>query len=284
MTATGTRVGTLLAEARRNLAPGPTAGLEAAVLLAHVLHVDRAWLFANDEREVSPEDCRSYRQLVVRRIEGEPLAYLTGIREFWSLTLQVTPDVLIPRPETELLVEIVLDFIPRDATWRVADLGTGSGAVALAIASERAACEVHATDCSAAALRVARRNVEAIAPERVQLHHGSWLDPCTGSFRVIVSNPPYVAEDDPHLTTGDCRFEPRRALTPGPDSLAAIRELALEAMPRLEPGGLLAFEHGYEQGAAARALLRDLGYRDVDTCRDLEGRERVTVGRKPDSA
>ena len=284
MNAASNKTGALLAEARHQLGQGPNAGLEAAVLLAHVLQVDRAWLFANDDCEVATEDCRRYRELVERRVDGEPIAYLTGIREFWSLPLQVTPDVLIPRPETELLVEIVLQFISREAAWRVADLGTGSGAVALAIACERPACEVHATDCSSAALRVARRNVAAIAPGRVQLHHGSWLDPLTGRFHVIVSNPPYVAKDDPHLATGDCRFEPRAALTPGPDGLAAIRRLARESLPHLEPGGLLAFEHGYEQGAAARALLDELGYRQVDTGLDLEGRERVTMGRKTEAA
>ena len=279
-----TRIGTLLTEAQRDLGAGSSARLEAAVLLAHVLRVDRAWLFANDDREAATGDCRRYRELVERRINGEPIAYLTGIREFWSLPLQVTPDVLIPRPETELLVEIALELIPPDASWRVADLGTGSGAVALAIACERPGCEVHATDCSAAALRVARRNVAAIAPGRVQLHRGSWLDPLSGSFHVVVSNPPYVAEDDPHLATGDCRFEPRGALTPGRDGLAAIRRLARETLPRLDPDGLLAFEHGYDQGAAARALLGELGYRLVDTRLDLEGRERVTLGRNIDSA
>jgi release factor glutamine methyltransferase len=217
-------------------------------------------------------------------MQGEPIAYLTGVREFWSLPLQVTPDVLIPRPETELLVEIALEFIPRDASWRVADLGTGSGAVALAIAHERPSCEIHATDCSEAALRVARLNVGTLAPGRVQLHQGSWLDPLTGSFRVVVSNPPYVAEDDPHLAAGDCRFEPREALTPGPDGLAAIRRLAHEALPRLEPGGLLAFEHGYDQGSAARVILDELGYRHIETRPDLEGRERVTTGRNTETA
>ena len=280
MSATASKVGTLLAKARRDLGPVSGAGLEAAVLLAHVLQVDRAWLIANSEHEVSADDCHRYRERVTRRRQGEPIAYLTGMREFWSLPLRVTPDVLIPRPETELLVEIALEFIPREARWRVADLGTGSGAVALAIAHERPLCEVHATDCSPAALRVARLNVDRLAPGRVQLHQGSWLDPLTGNFCVVLSNPPYVAEDDPHLSSGDCRYEPRGALTPGPDGLAAIRRLAREALPRLEPGGLLAFEHGYDQGAAARAVLNELGYRHIDTRPDLEGRERVTAGRK----
>jgi release factor glutamine methyltransferase len=284
LTAASIRIGALLAAARARLGSGPGSALEAGVLLAHVLDVDRAWLFAHDDHEAPPGDCRKYQELVARRAHGEPIAYLTGVREFWSLPLQVSPDVLIPRPETELLVEVVLEFIPCKAAWRVADLGTGSGAVALAIACERPACEVHATDCSAAALRVARCNVAAIAPGRVQLQCGSWLDRLDGNFQAVVSNPPYVAEDDPHLETGDCRFEPRGALTPGPDGLAAIRRLARETLPRLEPGGLLAFEHGYGQGAAARSLLRELGYRRVDTRLDLEGRERVTLGWKTETA
>jgi len=277
-------VGSLLAEARHSLGGGPAAALEADLLLARALGVDRAWLFANRAHDVPPSNQRTFRELVAHRSAGEPIAYLVGEREFWSLPLRVTPDVLIPRPETELLVETALQFIPPGAAWRVADLGTGSGAVALAIACERPSCEVHATELSEAALAVAAQNVEAIAPGRVQLHRGSWLEPLQGLFRVIVSNPPYVAADDPHLAEGDCRFEPRAALSPGIDGLAAIRRIAQAAMPRLEPGGLLAFEHGYDQGVAARAVLKELGYRDVDTRQDLEGRDRVTLGRKAEQA
>jgi len=273
-------VGSLLASARIRLGHDALAALEADLLLAHVLDVDRAWLFANRESEVSPEARNAFQELLGRRSSGEPIAYLTGVREFWSLPLQVTSDVLIPRPETELLVEVALEFIPREAAWRVADLGTGSGAVALAIACERPLCEVHATEYSSAALDVAERNVQALAPGRVHLHQGSWLEPLDGRFQVLVSNPPYVADDDPHLNAGDCRFEPQAALTPGPDGMAAIRRIADDALTSLEPGGLLAFEHGYDQGAAARGLLRDFGYSEVTTRIDLEGRERVTAGRK----
>jgi release factor glutamine methyltransferase len=277
----------LLGEARRRLGgqPGggpeskPQAKPEADLLLAHVLGVGRAWLFANREHTVAAHRARAFLALVDRRATGEPVAYLLGRREFWSLPLSVTADVLIPRPETERLVETALAFIPDDAAWRVADLGTGSGAVALAIATERPRCEVHASESSPCALQVAERNVAAIAPGRVSLHLGSWLEPLPGRFHVIVSNPPYVAAGDPHLAEGDCRFEPREALTPGADGMAAIRRIAADALPRLEPGGLLAFEHGFDQGAASRELLRKLGYVDVATRRDLEGRERVTSGR-----
>ena len=273
-------VGRLLVEARQCLGANPAAALEAEILLMHVLHVDRAWLFANREHEVTASQSDAFRDLIRRRSGGEPVAYLTGVREFWSLPLRVTPDVLIPRPETELLVETALAFLPPQAPWRVADLGTGSGAVAIAIAVERPACAVHATEASAAAIAVARANVDALANGRVTLHRGSWLEPLSGQFHLIVSNPPYVAEGDAHLETGDCRFEPRLALTPGADGMAAIRQIARGALPLLEPGGLLAFEHGYAQGAAARSLLRELGYCRVTTRRDLEGHERVTSGQR----
>lgn len=271
----------LLARARHALGPGRSGALEAEVLLGQVLGVGRAWLFANGEHEVTADQRQAFETLVARRARGEPIAYLTGEREFWSLPLQVTPDVLIPRHETELLVQLVLDFIPRDAHWRVADLGTGSGAVALAIASERPACEVHATEISPAALAVARANVERLLPGRVALHRGSWCEPLSGRFQVIASNPPYVAAGDPHLQEGDCRFEPATALTPGGDGLDAIRRIAGEATAFLEPGGLLAFEHGFEQGWACRELLRKRGYAEVMTVQDLEGRDRVTRGNWP---
>jgi release factor glutamine methyltransferase len=232
---------------------------------------------------VAGADTARYRVLLERRRDGEPIAYLTGVREFWSLDLRVTPDVLIPRPETELLVETALARIPPDADWRIADLGTGSGAVALAIASERPLCEVHATESDPEALAVARKNAARLLPGRIRFHAGSWCEPLTGTFRLIVSNPPYVAADDPHLGQGDCRFEPCAALTPGKDALAAIRKIVRQAATRLEADGCLAFEHGYDQGAAVRALLEAAGYRDATTCRDLEGRERVTFGRRPGS-
>jgi len=276
-------VGSLLFEARQRLGNNPTAALEAEILLMHVLKVDRAWLFANREQTVPLSESNAFRNFVHRRADGEPIAYLTGYREFWSLPLRVTPDVLIPRAETELLVETALAFLADKGAVRVADVGTGSGAVAIAIALERPACEIHATEFSAAAIEVAGINVDTLAPGRVTLHHGSWLEPFSGRFHLIVSNPPYVAEGDRHLEAGDCRFEPRLALTPGPDGMEAIRRIARDALPHLEPGGMLAFEHGYDQGAAARSLLRELGYCQVATRRDLEGRERVTSGRRADA-
>jgi release factor glutamine methyltransferase len=268
----------LLAEGRKQLAAQPVGGLEAETLLGEVLEVNRAWLYANLEQCPAQHLNARFLELIGRRKDGEPLAYLTGTREFWSLPLKVTADVLIPRPETELLVETALAYIPANAAWRIADLGTGSGAIALAIASERPNCEIHATEYNKAALEVAKENAQILAPERVKLHPGSWLSPLTGKFQLLVSNPPYVASNDPHLQQGDCRFEPADALSPGRDALAAIRHIASESLHYLEQGGLLAFEHGYDQGVAARQILMELGYRDVCTSKDLEQRERVTSG------
>ena len=255
--------------------------LESEVLLCHVLGVDRAWLYANGDRALPGRDEDRFRALLRRRAAGEPVAYLTGVREFWSLPIRVSPDVLIPRPETELLVEAALEKLPPGETRRVADLGTGSGAIAIAIALERPGCEVHATEVSPAALAVARGNGETLAPGRVVFHEGSWLEPLAGRFDLVVSNPPYVAESDPHLQRGDCAFEPKTALTPGGDGLSAIRTIAREAIGKLVPTGCLAFEHGYDQGPACRALLAGLGYEGISSKTDLEGRERVTLGSKP---
>lgn len=273
----------LLTQARQLLASECECRLEAEVLLCHALNTTRAWLYAHPAREIDTRQAEAFLQLVRRRRGGEPVAYITGFREFWSLRLQVTPDVLIPRPETELLVETALAHIPVDSNCRIADLGTGSGAVALAIASERPRCDIHATDISHAALAVARNNALSLAIENVHFHHGSWLSGLTGTFDCIVSNPPYVSSDDPHLASGDCRHEPSAALSPGADAMTAIRQLAAAAWSRLEPGGILAFEHGFEQGKVCRELLLDLAYDEVDTIRDLTGHERVTSGKRTNS-
>jgi release factor glutamine methyltransferase len=273
-------VGGLLARARRRLAGSDSARLDAEVLLCHVLERPRAWLFAHGDDPVDETGRSRFDALLERRATGEPVAYLVGFREFWSLPFEVTPDVLIPRPETELLVEAALDRLPADRTARVADLGAGSGAIAVAIAQERPLCEVHATELDAAALAVARRNGERLVGGRVAFHLGSWLEPLSGRFDVIVSNPPYVAAGDPHLSEGDCRHEPATALTPGGDGLAAIREIALQAVEYLEPDGWLLLEHGYDQGAAARAVLEINGYREIETMQDLAGLDRVTLGRR----
>ncbi|MCG6886725.1 MAG: peptide chain release factor N(5)-glutamine methyltransferase [Proteobacteria bacterium] len=268
----------LLATGRLELADQRSNRLESEILLCEALGVSRAWLYANSEQVIEPRQADRYLDLTRQRQAGQPIAYLTGHREFWSLRLKVNTDVLIPRPETELLVETALELVPPDASWRIADLGTGSGAIALAIASERPLCEIHATDSSQAALEVARENVQILAPDRVSLFHGSWLEPLDGKFDLIVSNPPYIAENDLHLLIGDCRFEPPGALVAGHDGLDAFGEITRQAVGYLEPGGVLAFEHGYDQGKRIRSLFENSGYTAVVTKRDIESRERVTSG------
>ena len=270
-----------LRAAQERLVNLPAGRLEAEILLAHCLGSPRSTLYASPEMIISEQIGDRYRQLVARRLAGEPIAYLTGRREFWSLPLRVTPDVLIPRPETERLVELALERIPANAKWRLADLGTGSGAIALALASERPGCEVHGSDVSAAAIAVARDNAERLGIGNVRFHTGSWSRPLTGRFQLVLSNPPYVDEDDPHLAQGDCRFEPLGALTPGSDALAAIRSVAREASGVLEPGGWLLLEHGPDQGGEALTILKEAGYEDVFTAQDLLGHDRVTGGRRP---
>ncbi|HEX7113462.1 MAG TPA: peptide chain release factor N(5)-glutamine methyltransferase [Mizugakiibacter sp.] len=275
-------VRTLLAEAAQRLAGG-AARLEAELLLAHALGKPRAWLYAHAGDAADEAAQAAFAALLARRLAGEPVAYLTGTRGFWSLELEVTPATLIPRPETELLVELALARLPEDARARVADLGTGSGAVALAIARERPQAWVFATDASAEALAVARRNAGRLGLAHVAFAQGDWCRALgdASDFDLIVSNPPYIAAGDPHLGEGDLRFEPAAALTSGVDGLDAIRSIVRDARAHLRPGGWLLFEHGYEQGAAVRALLTAAGYREVFTARDLEGRERVSGGAMP---
>ena len=259
--------------------PGDEARAEAETLLAHALGQSRSWLFAHADDAVDAAAAARFDAAVARRAAGEPVAQITGRRGFWTLELEVTPDVLIPRPETETLVELALARLPADAA-RVLDLGTGTGAIAIALASERDDLDVTAVDASAAALAVAARNAAA-SHVRVRLLHGSWFAPVHGeTFAMIVSNPPYLADDDPHRHEGDLRFEPRMALTSGADGLDAIREIAAHAPAHLEPGGWLLVEHGWTQGEAVRALFVDAGFDEVETGQDLEGRERVTVGKR----
>jgi len=254
--------------------------VDAEALLLHVLDKPRSWLFAHADEAVDEASARAYAILVERRAAGEPVAFLTGRRGFWTLELEVTPATLIPRAETERLVELALERLPADRTARVADLGTGSGAVALAIASERPLAQLVATDASAAALAVARRNAQRHGLQRVAFLQGDWLAPLYGGrFDLVVSNPPYIEADDPHLAQGDLRFEPRSALVAGADGLDDIRRIVADARAVLAPGGWLLFEHGWNQGASARGLLADAGYAQVFTGQDLEARDRVSGGR-----
>lgn len=257
---------------------GPNGRLEAEILLAHALEATRSFLYAHPDLDLPTNRVGTFRKLVRRRIKGEPIAYITGRREFWSLPLRITPDVLIPRPETEKLVEAALERLPPGEVLRIADLGTGSGAIALAIATERPACEIHATDSSRSAVDLANENAKALAVQTVTFHKGSWFGPLEGHFDLVVCNPPYVAADDPCLKQGDLRFEPRKALCPGPDPLSAIKVISEQARARLNPGGWLLVEHGMKQGNEVREIFSRDGYREVETLRDLSGHERVTLG------
>lgn len=284
---TGLTIRTALRQAAQRFAALPQANpeLEAEVLLAHVLDCARSTLHAWPERTLNARRQTDYEQLVTRREAGEPVAYLTGEREFWSLDLRVTPHTLIPRPETELLVERALQHMAADHPGQAADLGTGSGAVALALATERPRWRITATDRSPDALTVARENAERLRCTNVHFAQGDWCQALANTrFDLVVSNPPYVAEADPHLQQGDVRFEPRSALAAGADGLDAIRALVRCSTAHLRPCGWLLFEHGPEQGPACRALLGEAGFETVLSHRDLAGRERITEGRWPDAA
>jgi len=273
------KVAELLREAAARL-PGDDARHEAEQLLLHVLGVERAWLFAHATDAVDAEARERFEVLLARRIEGHPLAYLVGRRGFWTLDLQVNTATLIPRPETELLVELALARLPDDDMLRVADMGTGSGAIALSIASERPLATVMATDVLGPALAVAVKNAQAHGLENVWFRRGHWYAALGADrFDMIVSNPPYIAAGDPHLAQGDLRFEPPPALASGADGLDAIREIVAGAHEHLVPGGWLLMEHGWDQGAAIRALLQQAGFAEAQTVQDLEQRDRVTLGR-----
>ncbi len=265
-------VGSALAQA--GLAP-----IDAQVLLAFVVGRDRSWLVAHRDDVLSREHLDTYNALTRRRRDGEPVAYLTGTREFWRLPLCVTTGVLIPRPETETLVELALARLPVNADLRVLDLGTGSGAIALALAHERPHARVVASDVSAVALDVARANAQRLSIRNVTFIASDWYDALGAEpFDLIVSNPPYIAGGDPHLAEGDVRFEPSSALTPGGDGLDALRAIILGASARLVPGGALLVEHGYDQRDAVAALLHAAHFMRVIAARDLAGHWRVAGG------
>ena len=266
----------------QDAAPALEARREAELLLGQALGRDRAWLYAHPEERIAVAASTRFQEMLARRLAGTPLAYILGRREFWSLDLTVTPDVLIPRAETELLVELALRHIPQERHVEIVDLGTGSGAIALAIARERPQASVLAIDISAAALALALSNAQRLGIVNVEFALGDWFAN-TGArrFDLVVSNPPYIAQSDSHLAQGDLRFEPLSALASGGDGLDAIRAIVSGTRARLKPGGWLLFEHGYQQGDAVRALLQGARLENVLTERDLEGRERVSGGMLP---
>lgn len=253
---------------------------EAALLLREALEVDAAYLIAHPERVLTPAEAGLYQEWASRRRAGEPVAYLVGKKEFYGLEFRVTPDVLIPRPETELLVELALERVRNGEPSRVLDLGTGSGILAITLAKYCPKAVITATDRSAEALAVAQANTRRLEVLNVTFVAGSWYAPVDRQrFDLIVSNPPYVAPEDPHLGQGDLRFEPQAALQDGAaDGLGSIRAIIAGASEHLKPGGWLLFEHGYDQAEACRKLLTEAGFTGVFSGRDLAGIERVSGG------
>lgn len=256
------------------------ARIETHLLLQYTLQVNRAWLITHADDTLSPGQHADFEALLQRRINGEPIAHILGTREFFGLPLKVTSDTLIPRPDTETLVEQALAIIPQQSSYQVLDLGTGTGAIALAIAKHRPLAHVTAVDFSESALAVARENAGNLAIQNVTFLHSHWFSALNDQrFDVIVSNPPYIAENDPHLSQGDVRFEPKSALSSGVDGLDDICHIIKQAPQHLNPNGWLLLEHGYDQAQAVAALLSQAHFKEIGHGLDLAGIQRVTFGR-----
>ncbi len=269
-----------LAAALKKLAQtSATARLDGEILLAHVLRKNRAYLRAWPERTLGREERARFHDLIAQRAHGTPIAYLTGRREFWSREFMVTPDVLIPRPETELLIELALSFIPRNKSFTVLDLGTGSGAIAVTLAAERPLARVTATDISEPALQMAQRNAALHRLQNIHFVTSDWFSqlPVRDQFDLIISNPPYIAAGDPHLRQGDVRFEPGIALHSGPSGLDALALIADRARDHLRPGCHLLLEHGFNQAADVKTFLATAGYNRIVHYPDLQGHLRATA-------
>lgn len=265
--------------AKRLSAVSDTAALDAEVLLCHCLGKNRSFLRAWPEHQPGDRQTAHFLDLIERRLQGLPIAYLTGEREFWSLTFRVSPAVLIPRPESELLIELGLARLPNHLRTKAIDLGTGSGILAITLAVERPQTAVVATDISTEALAIAKLNAEQLGANNVRFVHSNWFDAIVDrDFDLVISNPPYIAADDPHLLQGDVRFEPNGALVSADDGLKDIRLIAQQARRHLKPGGQLLIEHGYNQRTEVQAIFDELDYRQVTTHNDLSGHPRVTSG------
>ncbi len=258
------------------------AGLDAEVLLAHVLNKPRVYLHTWPEAELRQDQELQFLSMIRQRAAGQPVAYLTGQREFWSLNFAVTPDSLIPRPETELLVERTLTLLPENETLRIADLGTGSGAIAIALAHERRHWQLYAIDRSLQCVKLAQSNSRRLDVDNLCFINADWSKALANRrFDAIVANPPYIADRDPHLRQGDVRFEPASALTGGPQGLDDLRRLTKDAPRVLKPGGWIVLEHGMDQANNIRKLLNKLAFKNISTARDLAGLERVSCAQKP---
>ncbi len=275
-----TTIAHCLQQASQILKPGSdSAHLDAELLLAHVLKKDRVYLYTWPEETVSATSHTYFLELVERRANGEPIAYITGIQEFWSLPLKVTPDTLIPRPDTEILVQEALNRLKEDVHYAIADLGSGSGAIALAIASERPCCHIQGVDQSKRAVEVATENALQLKLSNISFQQGDWLSGfADDSMNMILSNPPYVADDDPHMSEGDVRFEPTSALLSGPEGLDDYKRILPEAMRCLKEDGWLLLEHGYNQQEKLLKLMQQHGFKETKGVRDYGGQARVIIG------
>ncbi len=269
-----------LIQAIERLASSESPRRDAEILLGHVTGKSRTYILAFDETTLTTEDGAQLEMLLSRRVNGEPVAHLIGMREFWSLPLEVTPATLIPRPDTECLVEQALARLSPEPC-DILDLGTGTGAIALALASERPDCRVIAVDFVADAVALATRNAGSLGISNVTIAHSNWFSALEGkTFGMIVSNPPYIDEQDPHLAEGDVRFEPLSALVAADEGLADLAHIIREGRRFLLPDGWMLLEHGWTQGAAVRELYIQAGYTQVEICRDYGDNERLTVGRR----
>lgn len=267
-----------LRQAIARLTPGDSPRRDAEILLEHVSGKGRSFILAFGETRLTAAQLERLAALLARREQGEPVAYLIGQREFWSLALEVSPATLIPRPDSECLVEQALLRLPARPA-QIVDLGTGTGAIALALASERRDCQVSAVEFNPEAAALARRNALRLGLAHVEVLQGSWFDPLAGRrFDMIVANPPYIDADDVHLSQGDVRFEPASALVAAEQGLADLRIIANQAPRYLASAGWLLLEHGWQQGAAVRTLLCDAGFSRVESVRDYGDNERVTLG------
>lgn len=270
-----------LQQAISALQGGDSPRRDAEILLGHVTGKARTTILAFDETELTAPQAETLAQLLARRVNGEPVAHLVGTREFWSLPLFVSPATLIPRPDTECLVEQALARLP-STPCRILDLGTGTGAVALALASERPDCTLTAVDYVADAVALAQRNADNLGINNVTILQSDWFSALGEQrFAMIVSNPPYIDEQDEHLAQGDVRFEPKTALVAGDNGLADLAHIIIQGRAWLEPGGYMLLEHGWKQGAAVRELFTSAGYLQAETCRDYGDNDRLTLAQWP---
>lgn len=270
-----------LKHGKQKLASSDSARLDAELLLCAILKCKRTRLYSHPEQEIETEQLNRFNDLISQRAQGQPIAHLTKQKEFWSLQLTVSPDTLIPRPETEMLVEKALTLVPDNANCEILELGTGTGAIAIAIASERSKANITATDFSENALEIAKKNAASNNINNIKFIKADWFDfTNVGSYDVIISNPPYICEDDPHLQQGDVQFEPITALAAGKDGLDDIRCIIQHSQPYLKPEGWLLLEHGYNQATQVRQLLNHAAYNSISTIKDYSGIERLSMAQR----